>query len=643
MNQYKLASRLLFLLLFTVVALHVEAAVKLPRLVSNGMILQRDEPLKIWGWADPSEKVKIEFLERTYKTKADKAGNWILELVPAKAGGPYKMKINDIELIDILVGDVWLSSGQSNMELPVRRVMDLYADEIMEVNNTNIRLFRSSTRKDETTAQSDYPDGEWLSATPQNIGEFSAVSWFYANNLYEKYQVPIGIISTAIGGSPAESWLSKAKVEKYLDDWTAKKAHIDSIRAKIKEEEPEKLAYNWGYEVNKNDPGTGKWSKDDVDFSDWKQISLPGYWSDKGVQLRNGSIWFCKEFEVADSLAVKEAILRLGCIIDSDSAFINGVFVGNITYRYPPRIYSVPKGVLKPGKNKLMVRVFSHGGRGGFVEEKPYELRVGAQVIDLTGEWKYHIGAALNPPQLPGGPGFMPGGLYNSLINPALNYKLKGVIWFQGESNTGRGKEYEQLFKNMIQDWRPNFSQPELPFLYSQLANLGVPQKETVNSGWAEVRDAQRRTLELPNTGMAVTYDIGEWNDIHPLNKKEVARRLFLEAQRVAYNNSSIVSSGPLYESMKTEDGSIILSFKSVGQGLYANSLLEGFQIAGEDGRFVWANAVVVSRNTVKVWSPKISDPKIVRYAWEDNPAGANLKNKEELPASPFSTEIKNN
>ncbi|MCU4165765.1 sialate O-acetylesterase [Carboxylicivirga caseinilyticus] len=643
MNRYKMGLRLVYMLLLALVSLPSLAAVKLPRLVSNGMILQRDEPLKIWGWADPSEKVTVKFLDKIYKTKADKAGNWQLELAPALAGGPYTMEINEIELSDILVGDVWLSSGQSNMELPVRRVMDLYAQEINKVNNTNIRLFRSSTRKDEITAQTDYPDGSWLPATPKNIGDFSAVSWFYANNLHQKYQVPIGIISTAIGGSPAESWLSKNKVEKYLNDWTEKKAHSDSVRAKMKEEEPEKLAYNWSVEVNKNDPGTGRWSKDDVDVTDWNQISLPGFWTDKGVELRNGSIWFCKEFNVADSLAVKEAILRLGCIIDSDSTFVNGIFVGNITYRYPPRIYNLPKGVLKPGRNKLMVRVFCQGGRGGFVEEKPYEVRVGSQVIDLTGDWKYHIGAKLNPPFGPPGLSFMPGGLFNSLISPAHNYKIKGVIWFQGESNTGRGNEYEQLFKSMIQDWRSQFDHPELPFLYAQLANLGVPQKQTVNSGWAEVRDAQRRTLELSNTGMAVTFDIGEWNDIHPLNKKEVALRLFLEAQRVAYNNSSIISSGPLYESMKTEDGSIILTFKSVGQGLYANNLLEGFQIAGEDGRFVWANAVVMNRNTVKVWSPKISDPKIVRYAWEDNPAGANLKNKEELPASPFSTEIKNN
>ena len=631
---------LIICVLFMFFLVQVKATVKLPRLVNDGMVLQRDAPLKIWGWADPSEKVKVEFMGKTYQTKANKKGNWSLELPATPAGGPHKMQVNEIQISDILVGDVWLSSGQSNMELPVRRVMDLYADEIAGVDNPNIRMFRSSTHKDFDTAQTDYPDGSWLIANPQNISEFSAVSWFFANQLYKKHQIPIGIISTAIGGSPVESWLSEPKVAGYLKDWKSKQAKIDSLKAKQKEEKGDKPPYNWGVDVNKNDLGTGRWSKNNVDVSGWPQISIPGYWSDKGVDLKNGSIWFYKEFEVDESLADKDATLRLGRIIDSDSAFVNGTFVGTISYQYPPRIYTLPKGVLKPGKNKLMVRVFSQGGRGGFVEEKPYEVRIGSKTIDLTGDWFYHVGAVLNPPHSPGDLSFMPAGLYNGLVSPALNYGIKGVIWFQGESNTGRGGEYEELFKKMILDWRTQFNQAQLPFLFVQLANLGIPAKQPTESGWTQVRDAQRRTLELPNTGMAVSFDIGEWNDIHPLNKKEVARRLFLEAERVAYNDTSVVSSGPLYTSMKIEEGSIILTFKSVGAGLYANSLLKGFQIANENGKFVWANAVVLSKNTVKVWSRSVTSPAHVRYAWEDNPAEANLKNKEGLPASPFTTEL---
>jgi sialate O-acetylesterase len=402
------------------------------------------------------------------------------------------------------------------------------------------------------------------------------------------------------------------------------------------------VRFNFNAELAKNDSGLGRWSKADVNVSGWPQISLPGYWSDKGVDLRMGSIWFYKEFDVPDSLVSKKAVLRLGRIIDSDSAFVNGTFVGTISYQYPPRIYKLPAGVLKTGKNKLMVRVICPGGKGGFVEEKPYEVRVGSQKIDLTGEWNYHIGASVKPPMrqgFGGGGGARPAGLYNSLTSPVLGYQIKGTIWYQGESNTGtRTEEYLQLFKDLITSWRAKFDQPNMPFVFAQIANLGIPNKQPVESGMANVRDAQRRTLELPNTGMAVTCDIGEWNDIHPLNKKEVARRLALEVERIAYHDTSIVSAGPLYESMEASGNSIILTFKSVGSGLFTNSLLDGFQIAGADGKFEWANAVVLSKNKVKVWSNKIINPTFVRYGWDDNPAWANLKNREGFPASPFTT-----
>jgi sialate O-acetylesterase len=639
MKRYTNLLGLFIFFLLAAFSNQTDAAVKLPQLVSSGMVLQRNVSLKVWGWADPSEKVKIEFLGESYSTKADKKGDWQLELPAIKAGGPYEMKINDIKLTNILIGDVWLASGQSNMELQIRRVTDMYAEEISKINTSQIRLFRSSTRENAEAEKSDYPNGEWLPATPENSMEFSAVAWFFAKEIHNIQQVPVGIISTAIGGSPAEAWLSKDKVTTFLDEWLEQGKKIDSMRAAEVEKHGEIKPYNWGAEVNKNDPGAGKWSKNDVDVSAWPQISLPGYWTDKGVNFWNGSIWFYKEFELDESLAGAEAILRLGRIIDSDSAFVNGTFVGNITYQYPPRIYTIPEGVLKPGINKVMVRVFSQGGRGGFVEEKPYEVRIGKEVIDLTGDWRFHIGAELNPPRGFGGLSFRPGGLYNSLINPMKNYQVKGVIWYQGETNAGRGFEYRQLFKDVILDWRSQLDQPDLPFLFVQLANLGIPNKQPVNSGWAETRDAQRRALELPNTGMAVAFDIGEWNDIHPLNKKEVGHRLAIQAERVAYGNDKIVSSGPLYKSMEIKDNSIVLTFESVGSGIYANSLLEGFQIAGDDGNFIWAKAVVLNKNTLKVWSEKVSEPKAVRYAWDDNPAGANLKNKEGLPASPFTTE----
>jgi len=640
----KLFRRILIFVLIVVAAIgsnQVNAEVKLPRLISDGMVLQRDAPLKIWGWANPGEKVKVEFLGKLYQTKADKRGNWKVLLPEIAAGGPYTMKVNKIEIKDILMGDVWLCSGQSNMELMVYRVLDLYQKEIEQTNNTNIRYFKPTIRTDSQTPQNNFKEGTWLPATQENIMTFSSLSYLFGDQLYQKYKVPIGLINNAIGGSAIESWVSEDFMKSYMDKWTAARAKADSILATRTAATPP-VRFNFNQELAKKDPGIGLWSKADVDVTGWPQISLPGYWSDKGIDLRMGSIWFYKEFDMPDSLVRrKDAVLRLGRIIDSDSAFLNGTFVGTISYQYPPRIYKLPVGVLKPGQNKLMVRVICSGGKGGFVEDKPYEVRIGSHKIDLTGQWKYHIGASLKPAMGQGGDGggTRPAGLYNSLTSPIIGYRLKGTIWFQGESNTGtKMKEYQQLFSDLLTGWRAKFNQPNMPFIFAQIANLGVPNKQPVESGMANVREAQRRTLELPNTGMAVTYDIGEWNDIHPLNKKEVARRLAMEAARVAYHDSSVISSGPLYESMEISDNSIILTFKSVGSGLFTNSLLDGFQIAGSDGKFEWVNAVVISANEVKVWSRKVSNPAVVRYAWDDNPAYANLKNKEGLPASPFST-----
>jgi sialate O-acetylesterase len=634
----KLNCQFLLCLFLFIIPLCSQAKVRLPKLVSDGMILQRGTRLVIWGWASPAEKIKIDFIGGTFKTSADNLGNWKVELPSFPAGGPYIMKINDIEIRNILIGDVWLCSGQSNMELPIRRVLDLYKDEVRYINNREIRLFRSSERKDLETPQKDFKDGSWLPATQDNILDFPALAYFFAAELNSKYKIPVGLICSAIGGSPAESWLSEAYVKNYLDSWLAEKAKADSF-AKSKTSKGGDQ-YNWFEELNKMDPGISQWSKAGVDVTRWQEMSLPGYWTEKGADMQFGSIWFYKEFEIPDSLINKEGVLRLGRIIDSDSAFLNGVFIGTTSYQYPPRIYKISAAALKPGKNKLMMRVICQRGKGGLVEGKPYEVRIGSAVIDLTGDWKYHTGAVMKPDSS-GILRFRPGGLYNSLINPVLNYQLKGVIWYQGESNTGRAKEYSGLFMDLIHDWRTRFKNPDLPFLYVQLANLGIPDKQPVESDWAALRNSQRQALQLPNTGMAVTYDIGEWNDIHPLNKKEAAKRLALEAARVAYHDCLIVSSGPLYESMEISGNGIIITFKSVGTGLFANCLLDGFQISSGDGHFVWANATILTKNKVRVWSESVTNPTAVRYAWDDNPAGANLKNKEGLPASPFEGSLK--
>lgn len=617
--------------------------VVLPRLVSDGMVLQRDAPVKIWGWSTPDEDVVVSLKSKDYRAKVNADGEWEVIIPPQQAGGPYAITVNNIIINDVLFGDVWICSGQSNMDLPIKRVLDLYEKEVVNESNPNIRLFRVPTKYNFEHPQKNIYGGEWKAVTPENILEFSATAYFFGKDLYDKYNVPIGLINPSQGGTPIEAWVSEDVIKKYTNHFEKYKlsstdGYIDDITKRENEE-----GYKWDVELNEKDKGINNWNKREVDDSDWGTMNLPGYWADTELGQLNGSVWFRKDFEVPKSMLGKDAVLRLGCIVDSDSAFINGEFVGTTGYQYPPRIYTIPASLLNEGKNNISIRVINNGGRGGFVYDKPYKIISNDSEIDLTGTWKYKVGAQMN--QRPSSTVFQnyPVGLYNAMIHPIINYKIKGVIWYQGESNIGRAEEYRSLMSDMIHEWRLKWDAPQLPFLYVQLPNFLEPQKYPgEESGWAEMREVQRQTLSIPNTGMAITIDIGEWNDIHPLNKKDVGHRLALLAQKVAYDEKDIVSSGPLFQDIKREGGKVVLTFSTEGSKLISDVELKGFAIAGADGKYVWAKADIIDKDKIAVWSDSVNmdRPLVIKYAWADNPDKANLRNKEGLPASPFIIEI---
>lgn len=626
----------LFLVLFAV--LTVQAEVKLPRLISDGMVLQRDTDVKVWGRASANEKVEVKFDGKLYSTVAAQDGRWEITLPPQPAGGPYDMSVNNITIKDVLFGDVWLCSGQSNMELPIRRVLDLYADEVKSVNNPYIRQFNVAIKYDFTQACEDVEGGSWKAVTPENILDFSAVAYFFAKDLYGKYGVPVGLIKSAAGGSPVEAWISEDNLKHFPPYLAvAKECAADGYIEGIRNAE-NKASHEWYSELTAKDKGISNWNKANFDDSDWGTVYLPGYWEDQGVTKSKGSFWLRKDFEVTETMAGKPAVLRLGCIVDADSAFVNGHFVGNITYQYPPRIYNIPEGILKKGKNNITVRVVNSGGKGGFVEDKPYRIIADDEYADLTGEWKYKVGAEMRP-----GPSqtffqYKPMGLYNGMIAPLKNYAVKGVIWYQGESNVDRLDDYRSLFPALISDWREKWDMPDMPFLYVQLPNFMKTREQPSDGGWARFREVQAQNLTIPNTAMAVTIGLGEWNDIHPLNKKGVGHRLALAAMKTAYGDAKVVSTGPIYKDISVRGNKIVVSFDVEGKGIATGEELKGFAVAGEDRRFVWATARIEGDKVI-VWNDNIANPVAVRYAWADNPAGANLKNKEGLPASPFRTD----
>ncbi len=386
---------------------------------------------------------------------------------------------------------------------------------------------------------------------------------------------------------------------------------------------------------------TNNWFDPNIDCNDWAKMNIPGYWSDSEPEIKNGVVWFRKKINIADDIAGKNGLLILGRIVDADSVYVNGSFVGTVSYQYPPRRYEIPAGLLKKGENTIVVRVINSSGKGGFVPDKEYELVIGDSKIDLKGEWHYKQGAGMEPLAGQTFIRWKPLGLYNGMISPLINYGIKGVIWYQGESNAGRPMEYRELFPAMIADWRERFNQGDFPFLFVQLANYMEVKDKPSESNWALLRESQSKTLNVKNTGMAVTIDIGEWNDIHPLNKKDVGERLAFAAQKIAYNNKNIVYSGPVYESMVVNGNKIELTFSEVGSGLIFKGDNEqgAFAICGSDKKFVWAKALITGKDKIIVWCDNIENPVAVRYAWADNPAGVNLYNKEDLPASPFRTD----
>ena len=652
--------QLIPVLILLLISICANGNVKLPVLISEGMVLQRDSKINIWGWASAGEKVQIKFNNKTFSTITDPEGNWKVVLPPMKAGGPYQMEVNgsdSILLRDILIGDVWFCSGQSNMVLTMERVKEKYPDDIAGANMPEIRNFFIPTVSNAVSIQKDLPPGKWVAATPEDVLGFGAAAFFFGRSIYNEYQVPIGIINSSVGGTPIEAWISEegfkeipqyaSRIEKFRDTAFMNPLMRSATRRRNEAGQNPQMA------PNANDKGlNGPKTWYDITYlpEGWHKYWLPGYWEDQGVKGLNGVVWFRREVNVPATMTGKPAKLFMGRIVDADNVYINGVLSGSITYQYPPRRYDLPSGLLKPGKNLIVIKVINNSGKGGFVPDKPYYLIAGNDSIDLRGEWLYKVGQVFRP--LVFEPGKYtptlsmqnePTGLYNTMVAPAINYTLKGFLWYQGEANTGRPKEYNKLLPALIADWRNKWQQGFLPFIFVQLPGFMEVQYLPSESDWAELRFSQFKSLSVPNTAMAVTIDAGEWNDIHPLEKKVVGERLALAARKLAYGNDKIVYSGPLYKSMTKKGDNLIIEFDHTGSGLKikGGGDLKHFALAGADRIFVWADAVI-ENNHVVVRSDEIPDPVYVRYGWSDNPECANLYNAEGLPASPFEAIINN-
>ncbi len=609
-------------------------------LFSDGAVLQRDVAVPVWGRATPRASVTVMLNDMELEGRADRDGNWRTEIPPQAAGGPHRIVISSgddqIVVEDVLFGDVWIASGQSNMEWPV--ALSANADqEIAAANDPLIRHYkvpRTWARRPSPTLAG----GEWHPADSAHVGAFTAVGYYFAQALRLSQDVPIGILNTSWGGSRIEAWM----------DPDALGLHPDLVAALLESdslgyaEMRKRFAETYGASETEDAglvDGVAIWADSDLDVSEWADIEVPGNWESADYAGLDGVAWYRTMFEISEE-AIANAVLQLGTVDDRDMTWVNGTLVGETNVYNQARRYPVDASILRAGTNTITVRVTDTGGQGGIMGGEEYpSLEVSDTSIPLAGMWKFRVSQfAVNENA---GKNQLATVLYNKMIHPILFFPNSGFIWYQGESNAGNEEDatrYAEQFRSMITQWRTAWGNEAAPYLFVSLANFREALPEPAESHWATLRESQSAALALPGVGQAVIIDIGEADDIHPRNKQDVGLRLALAARHLAYGEE-LVYSGPIYREHAIVGNEIHVSFDHVGAGLVADgAAVGGFAIAGSEDQFVWADARIEG-SAVIVSHDGLSNPTAVRYAWADNPDRANLYNVDGLPAAPFRTD----
>ena len=648
-NAFFASALQLVLLIFNTTA---NAKVTPAACFTDNMVLQQKTNAAIWGTETPAKAFTLitSWNNKTYKVTPTANGDWKIKVATPSYGGPYSITFNDGEttvLNNILIGEVWVCSGQSNMEMPLtgwnNDVINLQQELADAANYPQIRMIKIDN-KTSFTARTDVPvKWGWNVCNPQTVGSFSATAYFFAKNLYQQYHIPIGIINSTWGGTVAEAWTSGDALKTMPAFTPFVQAAENGMTQETLNAKYQTDLGEWLTDINKLDHsyqnGGLLWAMPTLDDSAWQKMNVPAYWEQSGVPNYDGTIWFRKKVNIPADWVGKDLKLDIGGIDDFDDSFFNGTEIGHTELFILKRSYTIPANLVKSGDNTIAIRVLDNGGLGG-INKGPMILSVASDTsakIDISGAWAYQKGNELKTlpqaPVLSNSPN-RPTLIYNAMISPILPFTIKGVIWYQGESNADRAKQYEQLFPLLINNWRQKWGEGNFPFYFVQIANYAATDQPPA-ADWPALRYAQLKTLSVPNTGMAVTIDIGENSDIHPHNKQEVGRRLALIARAKTYGEN-IQYSGPLYKSQKIIDNKIELTFTN-GALTAKGDTLKGYTMAGADKQFHPANAILKG-NTVIVTSPDVANPVAVRYAWANNPI-CNLYNTAGLPASPFKTD----
>jgi len=687
-----------FTLLFaaTLCAAMIRADVTLPGWMSSNMVLQQKTSVHLQATAKKGATVKItpSWDNKTVKVTADKAtGAFEFDLQVPAAGGPFTLTFDDgkkLVLENVMAGEVWFCSGQSNMEMPVKGwgMVENYEQEVADANHPLVRLFQVKkvvAHTPQTTVPLDYTNG-WAVCSPETVGEFSAAAYFFAREVSRELGIAIGVVNSSWGGTPAESWVSLDRLQNVIGfQEHAKRLFETGFDEDKIEQLYQQERLEWMKETYSKDEGLKEgnidqalWAAPNFNDTGWQQTNQPVLWS-KIQELKDfdGIVWLRRVVDIPASLAGKDLKLELGAIDDEDVTYWNGQRVGMKAGWNSNRSYTVPGKLVKAGRNILTVRVYDSGGDGGFYKEaKDLFVSAATTTISLAGNWSYKksVDAAgikspvgITEPAAPNS-SWYPAGLYNSMVAPFLSMPVRGFLWYQGCSNVGRAVQYESLFQTLILDWQARFNknsqvtpypkpQPQnerrrfmqpteskaLPFYFVQIANYLQRKDLQPESGWAAIREAQRKALRLDGVGMAVNIDIGMANDIHPKNKQEVGRRLALLALNRTYGREEACAA-PEYMQMQVSDGKVLLSFMPSfsTDRLEESTDIKGFTIAGPDHKWHVAKAYTEGNGQfiwrVVVESPEVPYPVAVRYAWADNPE-CNFRTVSGLPVGPFRTD----
>lgn len=642
-------------------------ALRLPEIFASGMVLQRSTATPVWGWSAPDSTVRVSLGAASAGTKAGKDGKWTVSLDLSQAGaGPHELKVNELTLSDVLVGEVWLCGGQSNMEWNVGSTID--AEKVIkESANPKIRQFHVPRRPEEQPVEE--VRGQWTQAGPETTAKFTAVGYHFAHKLQRELGVPIGIINATWGGSACETWMSSEGISK-VEGLPAVAKHVNDDLATYPARRAEFIRTFRDWLASTGLADTRKWTPEEVltlPEDRWSAVNLP---REATPDREPGALWFRRKVEMPEQAAGKPLPLTLGNVAMLEEVWWNGERIAGTSIEdfetgRNPRKHEVPGRLVRKGTNELLVRVWSPSKTPTF---GGWEAGFKAGPVFLAGQWKTvrehsHPAPATTPPEAPIElPSIQntPSRAFNGMIAPIVPYGLAGVIWYQGEGNAARALQYHDIFPGLIADWRRLWQREDLPFFWCQLASFKKKLPTPAESAWAELREAQTKTLAVPHTGQALTLDAGEAADIHPRNKAVPGKRLADIALAKVYGRAKPVS-GPAFAGVSFSEGKALVRFRETGGGLQArpvpethiltsmprqteplvrnspNSPLEGFAICGADGVWQWADAVIAG-DTVVVWNPQVPEPVAVRYAWADNPT-ANLFGENGLPAVPFRTD----